>query len=243
MSQSAVSPNSSQRYYLRSAEDQARAFDAAWRHTKIVRLLKRTIIFGAAASIIGLAGYTMIDPFADVPDNVSISKATLNGSRITMEAPRLSGFRKDGRPYALKARSGVQDVRNPKIIELYDIEADITVDDKNRVKVTAPRGVFDSGGDLMELRTSNPDDTIRIASTSGYVINLKTAEINFKAGTMVSKRDVSVRLTNGTIAANSVKVMDNGKKITFSGKVRTVLQTPASIAAAKTRNNVTTGTK
>lgn len=243
MTQSAASEAMPKRYFLRSAEEQAQAFAAARRHTRLVSALKKLIIAGAAGVVAILVALTMIDPFSDVPGNVAISNATLDGSRITMESPRLSGFRKDGRPYALKAHSGVQDVRKPKIIELIAIEADITVDDKNKVKVTAPRGIFDSSADVMELRTRNADDTIRVASTSGYVINLKTAHINFKAGTMVSDKKVSVRLTNGTISANSVKVIDNGKQITFSGKVRSVLQTPASIAAAKTNNTTPTGEK
>lgn len=213
------------RIALRSAAEQAQAFADAYRHSRRVRRLKRAIVAGSGAIILMLGAYTIFDPFSKLPKGVAIANATLNGTRITMEQPRLSGFRKDGRPYELRARSGVQDIRNPKIIELNDIEAKIRVDAKDFVRVTAPAGVFDSSGDVMQLRTTQDADRIRIKGPT-YSILLQSADVNFKSGTVVSQRPVSVKMQNGTIAAETLDVTDNGKMITFTGNVRTVLQSP-----------------
>ncbi len=213
------------RIALRSAAEQAEAFADAHRHSRHVRFLKRAIVTGSGAIILMLGAYTIFDPFSKLPKGVAIANATLNGTRITMEQPRLSGFRKDGRPYELHARSGVQDIRKPKIIELNDIEAKIRVDAKDFVRVTAPAGVFDSGADVMQLRTTPDEDRIRIKGPT-YSILLQTADVNFKSGTVNSQKPVSVKMQNGTISADTLDVIDNGKRITFTGNVRTVWQSP-----------------
>lgn len=198
-------------------------FAAAMRHSRHVRILKRFIVVGASLTIVTLVGYSFLDPFSSLPKDVSISNATLNGTKITMELPKLSGFRKDGRPYEVRARSGTQDVRNPKVIELDEIEARFQSRDKTFVNLTAPAGVFDSAGDIIKLRTRQDGQNVRITSTSGYAITLKNADVNFKEGTVQSDDPVQVKLTSGTIEADRLNVVDNGKKITFSGNVRTVL--------------------
>ncbi len=72
-----------------------------------------------------------------------------------MELPKLSGFRPDGRPYEVRAKSGVQDVRTPKVIELNEIEARIRTADDTNVNISAPRGVYDSAADTMALAPSD----------------------------------------------------------------------------------------
>lgn len=198
-------------------------FAAAMRHSRHVRILKRLIVIGSSITVVTLLGFSLFNPFSSLPKDVSISNATLNGTKITMELPKLSGFRKDGRPYEVRARSGTQDVRNPKVIELDEIEARFQSRDKTFVNLTAPAGVFDSAGDVIKLRTRKDEQNVRITSTSGYAIMLKNADVNFKEGTVESNDPVQVKLTSGTIQANSLKVVDNGKKITFAGDVKTVL--------------------
>jgi len=235
MSQSAGAMDAGRGRFMRSASEQARAFAEARSHSRRVRVLKRGIVAGAAAIVAVLAAYAVLDPFARLPAGVAIDTASLSGSRITMDAPRLSGFRKDGRPYHLRASSGVQDIRQPTIIELNNIEASFQVDETDQVRVAASLGVFDSGSDFIELRTRGGEDRIRVTGTSGYTILLQSASIDFNSGLMSSKDPVFVRLPNGTVAANAVDVRDSGKSITFSGGVRTVLQTPESREAMQDR--------
>lgn len=213
------------RVTLRSAEEQARAFADAYRHSRRVRMLKRAIVLGSSGIVLTLIAYALIDPFSKLPKDVSIAKATLNGTRITMEHPKLSGFRKDGRPYELRARSGVQDIRKPKIIELNDIEATIRVNEDDTVRVTAPGGVFDSASDLMQLNTARSGDRIRIRGPS-YSLLLQSARIDFKAGAVKSGDPVSLQLQNGSVLADTLDVVNNGKQITFVGNVRSVLKPP-----------------
>ncbi|MGE3247737.1 MAG: LPS export ABC transporter periplasmic protein LptC [Beijerinckiaceae bacterium] len=225
MNQAAYAPEYQRRISIRSSEEQARAFADAFRHSRRVRFFKRAIIAGSSAILLMLGAYTIFDPFSKLPKDVSIAKATLNGTRITMERPRLSGFRKDGRPYQLRARSGIQDIRKPSIIELNEIEANIKIDENDTMNVQAPAGVFDSSADTIQLRGNAGESYIRMKGAN-YAITLKSADVNFKAGTVHSGEPVDVQMNNGTILADSLDVADNGKKITFTGNVRTVLKAP-----------------
>lgn len=220
MTSSVVGGRDPSRVYASANRDAA--VGAARRHSSRVRVLKILIIGGAFFGIALLLTVAVVDPFSKVPNNVSIASASLSGTKITMELPRLNGFRKDGKPYQVRARTGIQDIRSPKSIELTDVEARIQVEETNSVSVIAPKGIFDSGADLMKLSTETGGELITLKSDSGFVAVLKSADVNLKAGSLVSHDAVTVRMPNGTISANGVVVSDSGKMITFEGNVRTL---------------------
>jgi lipopolysaccharide export system protein LptC len=195
------------------------AFEAARRHSGRVKLLKRGIILFSVGSIATLLAISFLDPFGKLPKNFTAGPTSLNGSRITMEKPRLSGYRNDGRPYDLRATSGVQDVRSPNIIELSELDAKIDTAEQSSVHLIAPRGVYDSAKDTMVL-----EGDIRITSGSGYDIRLRSANVNFKSGAVASDDPLTVVMTSGAIAANSLRISENGKKISFGGGVETILK-------------------
>ncbi len=204
--------------------DRSGVIASARRHTHHVRFFKLGILIGSAAGIGLLFAVTFFDPFSNVPSNVSIASASLSGTKITMELPRLSGFRKDGKPYQVRARSGVQDIRTPKIIELSEVEARIQVESDNSVNVIAPWGIFDSGADLIKMITRTSAETITLKSTSGYTVILKSADVNLKSGDLVSPDKVTVLMPGGSIVADAVQVGDGGKMVTFNGNVKSLFK-------------------
>jgi lipopolysaccharide export system protein LptC len=197
----------------------SRAFRVANRHSRRVQLLKRSIIAVCTLGIAGLIGVTLFDPFSKLPEGLSVGQTTLDGTRITMELPKLSGFRKDGRPYEVRAASGVQDVRTPKVIELKDIEARVGLGDNDSASASAPKGIFDSGRDFLQLRSTTGADSVRIVSTSGYAITLKNADFDFRSGEVNSDDPVAVRLPNGALSADRFSMSDQGRVVKFEGHV------------------------
>jgi lipopolysaccharide export system protein LptC len=202
-----------------SAFQQSRsaAFRAADRHSKRVRFLRGAILVGCLVGTAILLLVGVFDPFGRLPKNISVSRAGLDGTRITMEAPKLSGYRQDGRPYDLTASNGVQDIHKPSIIELNQVDAHFTLSDNSVAHLEAPAATFDSGRNLMTF-----PQRVQITSNSGYDIRLLSAEMDVKAGTMLSHDPVSVKMTKGTIAANSLAMTDGGHETTFDGNVRSV---------------------
>lgn len=212
-------------YWRAYAADREIAFKAASAHSARVRWLKRGIVFGALAIVATLAAVSLFNPLGGLPGAFTIDRATLNGTRITMDQPRMSGFRKDGKPYTVRARTGVQDVRKPGLIELNEISARIQVEENNVVNVVAPAGLFDSGADKLKLQASGSAGFISIKSTSGFDIRMRSADMNFKTGYVQSSEPVNVRMNNGTIDADTLEVRDNGKTISFTGNVRSTFVT------------------
>jgi len=200
-----------------TGRDRAVAFRAAQVHSSRVRRLRIAIIAGCALAVVGLVTRVFYDPFAKAPGNMSLAGATLNGTRVTMERPKLSGFRQDGRPYDVRATTGVQDIRTPNVIELNQLEAKFETASRAQVRVVALRGVYDSGKDFLHMM-----DDIQIASDSGFDIRMSVADADFKTGAIVSHEPVVVVMSSGTINANALTVTGSGESILFEGDVRTL---------------------
>ncbi|MFZ9501058.1 MAG: lipopolysaccharide-assembly, LptC-related protein [Beijerinckiaceae bacterium] len=212
--------------------DRARAFRDAGRHTRLVRALRFGIVAGGIALVAAAAAFPLLGRLGGASVDLSLARATLDGTRVTMESPRLNGFRKDGRPYEVRARAGVQDVRTPKIIELSGVEATLQTADRTSVRVVAPEGVFDSGADLMRLSGgAGGAGVVRLTSASGFDVELRNAEMDFKTGALRSGEPVKVRMTNGVVDADSLDVAGNGAAVSFIGNVRSVIVPEAGMRA------------
>ncbi|MBX9759972.1 MAG: hypothetical protein K2Y29_14435 [Beijerinckiaceae bacterium] len=209
--------------------DRAQAFREAGRHSLRVRRLRRGIVLGSIGLVAAIAGWSLFAPGGVLPGGVTINQATLNGTRVMMDLPKLNGFRRDGRPYEVRARSGVQDIRTPKIIELNEIDATVQTADGSSVRVLAPTGVFDSGADKMRLDAGSVTDGIRITSTNGYDVVLRTADMDFKKGDVTSADPVVLTLTNGSVSADSLAILGHGAQVTFTGNVKSTIAPDSSV--------------
>jgi lipopolysaccharide export system protein LptC len=201
--------------------DRGSAYRAARRHSTHVRLLRWAIPIGCLLAVAGLAGVMLFDPFSRVPGNVSISSLGLSGTKVTMELPKLSGYRQDGRRYDVRAASGVQDIKVPNVIELNEMDASFETGDASRVRVMAPLAVYDSGREFMQMRGD-----VRVKSDSGFDIRMRDADVDMKAGSIQSPQPVHVVMPRGTIDADRLSITNGGQLVTFDGNVVTVL-TPA----------------
>lgn len=213
----------------RAVMDRARAFEEAGRHTSRVRLMRRAIIAGAALLVASVAGWSLFGPSGKLPAGVSITGASLNGTRVIMELPKLNGHRRDGRPYEVRARSGVQDVRTPKIIELNEIDATVQNAEGSPIRIMAPKGVFDSGADTMRLDGPAGGEPIRVRSAT-YDIVMRSADMDFKKGAVTSSEPVTVKMTNGVVSAESMDISGNGSVVSFAGNVRSTISPDRSVA-------------
>src|SRR3712207_2062370 len=109
----------------------SRAYAQARRHSRRVRFLKVAIPLGAVLGIGFVLVVTFLDPFNRMA-GVTLGPVSLNGTKITMESPRLSGYRSDNRPYEVTATVAVQDVRKPNVVELSDMKARFAADDTGK---------------------------------------------------------------------------------------------------------------
>lgn len=192
-----------------------RSYARALRHSRRVRFLKVAIPLGALGSATLVAAITLFNPFAS-QGGLSIGPVSVSGTRIVMDAPRLSGFQDDTRPYEVTATQASQDVREPHLVDLVDLRARIAVDeDGNIVRVEAATGRFDTEAELLVLERD-----VRVTSTLGYTADLQRATIDLAAGTVVSEEPVRVGTDFGVVEAAGLTLSENGDVITFTGGVR-----------------------
>jgi lipopolysaccharide export system protein LptC len=192
-----------------------RSYARALRHSRRVRFLKIAIPLGALASAGLVVAITLFNPFASL-GGLEIGPESVSGTRIVMDAPRLSGFQDDTRPYEVTATQASQDVREPHLVDLVDLRARIAVDETgNLVRVDAATGRFDTEAEVLVLERD-----VRVTSTLGYTADLARATVDLAAGTVVSDQPVRVGTDFGVVEAEGLTLSENGDVITFTGGVR-----------------------
>ncbi len=200
----------------------AQVFARATRHSAQVRFLRRAIPVGVLIAVAGLLAVWLFDPFRQVFPNFSVQGVDLSSSQVVMEMPKLSGFKKDSRPYEVVAKSAIQDVSKPSVINLIEMDAHLVLGDGQAANLKAKKGVYDTQNETLDVK-----DDVKIKTTSGYDISLENASMKFKSGDISSDRPVSAKMNGGEINADSVEMIDNGKRVTFIGNVHSRLDAAA----------------
>ena len=201
------------------------AFRAAGRHTARVRLLRRLVLFGSTGGTIAVLLFAFFNPFRITVAGVAVSGIGLGDGKVTMEHPKLTGFKADGRPYELLADRAIQDVKKPNVLALEKIDAHVTMADKSVVHIVSDSGLYDSSEETMRLTSP-----AHLTSDNGLDAHLQSASVEFKTGTVDTRDPLTIVMNTGTISADSMHMVDNGRLATFVGHVHTVV-TPAATAA------------
>ncbi|MBN8980454.1 MAG: LPS export ABC transporter periplasmic protein LptC [Rhizobiales bacterium] len=174
------------------------------------------VVIAALAVIVVASVFNPFRILSKLP--IDIGGLAVQGTKITMESPHLSGFTSDQRPYELWAKSATQDVSDPNNVELHELRAKVQMEDKTGVTMDARNGLFDSKAQLLDLK-----DDIFLQSTSGYEARLTQASVDLGAGTVSSDEPVAVKLLNGTLDAKTLRITEGGALVKFDGGVTMVL--------------------
>jgi lipopolysaccharide export system protein LptC len=128
-----------------------RTFAAAERHSRLVRFLRVATLAAALIAVAALILISMFDPFRHYVGGLSVDELSVNGSKIVMSHPRLTGSRKDGGGYVVNAGKAIRDVAHSTMVELREIDGDVAMVDGSRLKLSAAVGVYDSVRDFLKL--------------------------------------------------------------------------------------------
>ncbi|MEZ5841467.1 MAG: LPS export ABC transporter periplasmic protein LptC [Hyphomicrobiales bacterium] len=190
-----------------------RAFRAARRHTLLVRLLKLVLpASGIALAVVALL--PTVVPKIDLGP-IQIDKIELSGDALTMERPRLTGFDKQQRAYEVLARQARQNITNPKVIALDQIDARLQLDQSGFATLDAGSGLFDSEKETLILQNK-----VVVRSTTGYEAFLDAAQIDLKGGLVTSDEPVEVKTGAGNVKAKGLEIRNKGETIVFRNGVK-----------------------
>ena len=197
----------------------ARAFAAARLHSRIVGWLRAALLLTAVSAVIVLTVMGLYRTFGAALGRLSVGGVSIDGSKIVMDRPRLTGARQDGRSYVITAARAIQDVKHPTLVELVDIDGDIDTADHDPLHLTATAGHYDTEREGLDLT-----DAVHIHNKQ-YTVDLHSVQIDFKSGAYKTQEPITIVTNSGSsIVADSASVLDNGKEITFEGHVKSIIR-------------------
>jgi len=201
-----------------------RRFARAARHSARVRLLRWVIPVAVIVAMLAIVAVSVFNPFrvlSKLP--LQIDNLVVSGTKITMESPHLAGFTPDNRPYEVWAKTATQDLTKPDKVDLNGIRAKVEMEDRSLLTMDARDGKFDTKAQLLDLRRD-----IVLQSSTGYEARLSSAQVDIAAGDVASDEPVWVKLLNGTLDANRLRIVERGEVVRFEGGVSMTLMMDGS---------------
>jgi lipopolysaccharide export system protein LptC len=212
-------PQTVRAYWTMGRGESARAFEAARRHSRLVRVLRIAIPAGVVAAVVAIFLLSYFNPLRMLTKlPINVGDLVVSGTKITMEKPHLSGFTRDARAYELSADAAAQDMTKPDIVELRNIHAKLQMQDKSTVEMTAVLGIYNSKGEMLKL-----DRNIDLSSSTGYAGHLSEAVVDIRKGNVVSEKPVEVKLLQGVLNSNGLRIENSGDLVVFDGGVTMTL--------------------
>jgi lipopolysaccharide export system protein LptC len=191
-------------------------FAIAARHSRMVRILRVAVPAAVALSMAAIIGVSIFNPFRMLMPKLPLDMGNLvvSGTKITMESPHLAGYSADQRPYEMWAKTATQDVTDPDHVELKTLRAKLLTEDQSTVILDARTGLFDNKAQTLDLHKD-----IFLQTSTGYEARLTQAFVDMAKNTVTSEEHVDVKLTNGTLSADRLRVYGGGEVVRFEGNV------------------------
>jgi lipopolysaccharide export system protein LptC len=191
-------------------------FAIAARHSRMVRVLRVAVPATVILAMTMIIVTSIYNPFRMLLPKLPLDMGALvvSGTKITMESPHMAGYTTDQRPYEVWAKTATQDVTDPDHLDLKTIRAKVLAEDQSTVTMVARTGQMDTKQQLLNLQKD-----IFLQTSTGYEARLSQAFVDMANGIVTSDEHVDVKLTNGTITSDRIKITGNGEVIRFEGNV------------------------
>lgn len=200
----------------------AAAYRSAARHSRLVRFVRLMVPAVLIGGVLILVASSWLDPLRllrELP--LEFAKIAISENKLKIEAPKISGFTRDGRAYRLTAETAAQDLRTPGVLELTGIVAELELTGGGSTRLTATKGTFEAKEERLTLR-----EGIDIQSTNGFIGRLSGALVEMKKGHVLTRDPVDLKYQDGRLVANRLEIFDNGARALFDGGVTTWLKLP-----------------
>ena len=191
-------------------------FAMAARHSRMVRALRIAVPGAVALALAAVIGISIFNPFRMLMPKLPLDMGNLviSGTKITMESPHLTGYTPDRRPYEMWAKTTAQDITDPDHIELNKLRTKLLMQDGSTVFLDSLTGLFDNKAQTLDLHKD-----IHLTTTTGYEAWLTQAHVDMVKNTVDSDEHVDVKLTNGTLSSDRLRIINGGEIIRFEGNV------------------------
>src|SRR4030081_1783571 len=192
-------------------------FAVAARHSRMVRALRIAVPAAVVLAMAAIVAVSVFNPFRMLLPKLPIDMGNLvvSGTKITMESPHMAGYTPDQRPYEVWAKTATQDVTDPDHVDLKTLRAKVLMEDRTTtITLDARNGLMDTRQQLLDLRKD-----IFLQSSTGYEARLSQAFVDIGKGTVTSEEHVDVKLLNGTLTSDKLRITGGGEVVRFEGNV------------------------
>jgi lipopolysaccharide export system protein LptC len=195
-------------------------FAMAARHSRLVRILRVAVPAAVVVSMGTIVLVSVFNPFRMLMPKLPLDMQNLviSGTKITMESPHMAGYSPDKRPYEMWAKTAIQDMTDADHVELNTLKYKVLNEDGSTTILDARTGYLDNKNQTLDLHKD-----IVITSSTGTEARLSQAYVDMAKGTVDSDEHVDVKLTNGTISADRLRITGGGEVVRFEGNVVTHL--------------------
>jgi lipopolysaccharide export system protein LptC len=195
--------------------DIAEVYRSAAKNTRRVRWLRRIVPSAAIGIVLAVVLWAWLDPLRllrELP--LEFARMAITGTTLKIDAPKLSGFTRDGRSYSISAVTAAQDLTNPSVVALAGIDARFALADGGSTTLRATKGTLDAKADELRLL-----EGIDILSTTGFGGRLAEAIVDMRKGHVLAPNPLELRYRDGWLRANRMEIFDNGARVLFDGGV------------------------
>ena len=191
-------------------------FAIAARHSRIVRVLRVAVPAAVVLAMAAIVAVSIFNPFRMLLPKLPIDMGNLvvSGTKVTMESPHMSGYTTDRRPYEVWAKTATQDLTDPDHVDLRKLRAKVLMEDQSTVTLDALYGLMDTKEQLLDLHKD-----IFLQTSTGYEARLSQAYVDMAKGTVTSDEHVDVKLQNGTLTSDRLRITGGGEVVRFEGNV------------------------
>ena len=191
-------------------------FAVAARHSRMVRVLRVAVPAAVILAMAAIIAVSVFNPFRMLLPKLPLDMGNLvvSGTKITMESPHMAGYTQDQRPYEVWAKTATQDVTDPDHVDLKTLRAKLRMEDQSIVTLDALDGRMDNKNQLLDLHHN-----IHLQTSTGYEAWLSQAFVDMNKNTVTSEEHVDVKLLNGTLTSDRLRITGGGELIRFEGNV------------------------
>jgi hypothetical protein len=187
--------------------------------------LRLAKVFGISAGLVGFgvfgafllqAGF--FSNFASqpqIPTDIVAHPGVISGTES-----RISGVDKDNQPFEISALKGVQDKDTASLVHLDTVEGTFHRAGNKRINLASHVAAYDTKSKAMAM-----SGNVVFEDPGHYKAQMDKALINLENQSLVSQSPVHVDMSTGSVDADSLEIMDNGRRSLFKGHVKARFKT------------------
>jgi lipopolysaccharide export system protein LptC len=176
--------------------------------------------FGLGAVLLGLgvaAAFLLQSGFFTnfVPKSAPQQQAAAPPAVVSGSQSHINGIDRDNQPYEISALKGVQDPSSASLVHLETVTGVFHRPDNKQVNLNSKTALYDSKTKAMTL-----SGDVVFEEPGRYRAQMQNAAVNLDDKSLVSQSPVMVVISAGTVQADSLEIIENGKRALFKGHVK-----------------------